>query len=140
MRLRHALAGLASVLLLTFTGHAGLNLRSSGISGYSGNPATNNGRICTTCHSGGSGPSVSMSGPLMVETGSTSSYSLLIQGGQKVVRVDDVLATGGTIAACAQLVRSLGGEVVGICFLMELTFLMGREKLEDENVFAVVEY
>ncbi len=63
-----------------------------------------------------------------------------IRNGQKVVLIDDVLATGGTIAACAQLVRKLGGEVVGIGFLMELTFLMGRQKLEGEKVFSVVQY
>lgn len=63
-----------------------------------------------------------------------------IRDGQKVILVDDVLATGGTIAACAQLVRKLGGEVVGVAFLMELTFLMGREKLEGERVFSVVQY
>jgi adenine phosphoribosyltransferase len=63
-----------------------------------------------------------------------------VRDGQKVVLVDDVLATGGTIAACAQLVRKLGGEVVGVSFLMELSFLMGREKLEGEHVFAVVKY
>ena len=63
-----------------------------------------------------------------------------IRNGQKVILVDDVLATGGTIAACASLVRKLGGEVVGVAFLMELTFLMGREKLENERVFSVVQY
>jgi adenine phosphoribosyltransferase len=63
-----------------------------------------------------------------------------VRNGQKVILVDDVLATGGTIAACAQLVRKLGGEVVGICFLMELTFLMGRQKLDGEKVFSVVQY
>jgi adenine phosphoribosyltransferase len=63
-----------------------------------------------------------------------------VRNGQKVVLVDDVLATGGTIAACAQLVRKLGGEVVGVCFLMELTFLMGRQKLDGEKVFSVVQY
>ena len=63
-----------------------------------------------------------------------------IRDGQKCILVDDVLATGGTIAACAQLVRKLGGEVVGVVFLMELTFLSGREKLEGEKVFSVVQY
>jgi adenine phosphoribosyltransferase len=63
-----------------------------------------------------------------------------VRDGQKVVLVDDVLATGGTIAACAQLVRKLGGEVVGVSFLMELSFLSGRDKLEGEHVFSVVQY
>lgn len=63
-----------------------------------------------------------------------------IADGQRVVLIDDVLATGGTIAACARLVRDLGGEVVGIGFLMELSFLAGREKLEGDAVFSVVQY
>lgn len=63
-----------------------------------------------------------------------------VQGGQKVILVDDVLATGGTIAACTQLVQRLGGEVVGVAFLMELTFLAGREKLGGAHVHSVVQY
>jgi len=63
-----------------------------------------------------------------------------IRDGQKVVLVDDVLATGGTIAACVQLVKRLGGEVVAVAFLMELTFLAGREKLKDDRVVSVVQY
>ncbi len=63
-----------------------------------------------------------------------------VQGGQRVILVDDVLATGGTIAACVQLVKKLGGEVVGVGFLMELTFLAGREKLPGLHVSSVVQY
>jgi adenine phosphoribosyltransferase len=63
-----------------------------------------------------------------------------IADGHKVVLVDDVLATGGTIAACVQMVEKLGGEVVGVAFLMELTFLAGREKLAEQKVISVVQY
>ena len=60
--------------------------------------------------------------------------------GQKVVLVDDLIATGGTIAAAAGLVEKLGGEVVRIVFLMELAGLKGREKLKQYDVRAVVSY
>lgn len=60
--------------------------------------------------------------------------------GQKVVLVDDLIATGGTIAAAAGLVEKLGGEVVRIVFLMELAGLKGREKLKKYDVRAVVSY
>ncbi|MBR2406934.1 MAG: adenine phosphoribosyltransferase [Clostridia bacterium] len=63
-----------------------------------------------------------------------------IKPGQKVVLVDDLMATGGTIAACAKLVEELGGEVVKILFLMELKGLNGRAKLNGYNVESVVEY
>ena len=63
-----------------------------------------------------------------------------IKPGQKVVLVDDLMATGGTIAACAKLVEELGGEVVKILFLMELEGLKGREKLPDYDVQSVVTY
>lgn len=63
-----------------------------------------------------------------------------IQPGQKVVLVDDLIATGGTIEAAARLVEELGGEVVKIIFLMELEGLKGREKLKDYDVESVIHY
>ena len=63
-----------------------------------------------------------------------------IQPGQRVVLVDDLIATGGTIKAAARLVEKLGGEVVKIIFLMELAGLKGREKLAGYDVTSVVTY
>ena len=63
-----------------------------------------------------------------------------IKPGQKVVLVDDLIATGGTIEAAAQLVEELGGEVVKIVFLMELAGLHGRDKLAKYDVASVVTY
>ncbi|MGE4618599.1 MAG: adenine phosphoribosyltransferase [Planctomycetota bacterium] len=61
-----------------------------------------------------------------------------IQPGQKVLLVDDVLATGGTMAACCQLIEELGGVVIGCAFLMELLFLEGRNKLPDARVISLL--
>ena len=63
-----------------------------------------------------------------------------IQPGQKVVLVDDLIATGGTIEAAARLVEELGGEVVKIIFLMELEGLKGREKLKGYDGESVIHY
>ena len=63
-----------------------------------------------------------------------------IQKGQKVVIVDDLIATGGTIEAAAKLVEQLGGEVVKIIFLIELEGLNGREKLAKYDVASVLKY
>lgn len=60
-----------------------------------------------------------------------------IEPGQKVLVVDDLLATGGTMEAACELVEQLGGEVVGCPFLVELTFLPGRKTLEKYNVHAL---
>jgi adenine phosphoribosyltransferase len=62
-----------------------------------------------------------------------------IQAGQKVLVVDDLLATGGTAQATCQLVEELGGEVMGLAFLIELTFLPGREKLAGYDVLVLVQ-
>ena len=63
-----------------------------------------------------------------------------IKPGQKVVLIDDLIATGGTIEAAAKLVEELGGEVVRIIFLMELAGLKGREKLKKYDVRSVICY
>ena len=63
-----------------------------------------------------------------------------IQPGQKVVIVDDLIATGGTIEAIIGLVEQLGGEVVKICFVMELAGLEGREKLKGYQVESIITY
>jgi adenine phosphoribosyltransferase len=64
----------------------------------------------------------------------------LIPKGARVVIHDDVLATGGTVEAICGLVSRLGGEVVGACFIIELTFLGGRERLKDLDVHALIAY
>lgn len=63
-----------------------------------------------------------------------------IQPGQRVVLVDDLLATGGTMEATIKLVEQLGGEIVGIAFAVELDFLKGREKFPKHEVFSLLHY
>lgn len=63
-----------------------------------------------------------------------------IKPGQKVVIVDDLLATGGTTGANIELVEKLGGEIVGIVYFIELSFLNGRDKLKDYNVHSIVQF
>jgi adenine phosphoribosyltransferase len=63
-----------------------------------------------------------------------------IKPGQKVLAVDDLLATGGTMAASLRLIEQLGGQVVGVAFLIELAFLHGREKLKQYPLHALITY
>ncbi len=63
-----------------------------------------------------------------------------VEGGQRVLIVDDVLATGGTAAATGRLVSRLGATVCGYAFLVELAFLNGRERLGSDNVFSLISY
>ncbi len=63
-----------------------------------------------------------------------------IKPGERVLIVDDLLATGGTVSAAMELVENLGGHIAGIAFLVELAFLKGREHLKGHDVFALIKY
>ncbi|MNW46214.1 Adenine phosphoribosyltransferase [compost metagenome] len=67
-------------------------------------------------------------------------HSDAIKPGQNVLIADDLLATGGTISTSISLVRQLGGNVVGTAFLIELSELNGRDKLDGINIFSLVQY
>ncbi len=63
-----------------------------------------------------------------------------VKSGSRVLMVDDLLATGGTMAAACELIKKLGAEIVSIAFLVELTALNGREKLEGYSIHTVIPY
>jgi len=63
-----------------------------------------------------------------------------VKPGSRVLIVDDLLATGGTMAAACELIKKLGAEIAGVAFLVELTALSGREKLEGYSVHTVISY
>lgn len=63
-----------------------------------------------------------------------------IKPGEKVILLDDLLATGGTIRAACDLVKSAGGHIIGLAFLIELSFLHGRDKLKEYDVFSILQY
>ncbi len=61
-----------------------------------------------------------------------------IHKGDRVLMIDDLLATGGTMAACCRLVEALGGQIVGVAFLIELAYLGGRKRLANHSVYSVL--
>ena len=63
-----------------------------------------------------------------------------VKAGDNVLMMDDLLATGGTMAASCELVESLGGKVMGCAFLIELGFLNGKEKLNGYDIFSLIQY
>ena len=63
-----------------------------------------------------------------------------IKPGQNVLIVDDLIATGGTIKATAELVNELGGNIIELAFLIELSFLNPRKKLDDYNIYSLIQY
>lgn len=83
---------------------------------------------------------VSMEYELEYGTGTIEMHKDSIKPGQKVVLIDDLIATGGTAAAIAKLVEELGGEVVKICFIMELAGLHGRDLLSGYDVESAIIY
>ena len=83
---------------------------------------------------------ISVSYELEYGTDSVEVHKDALEPGQRVLLVDDLLATGGTMEAACRLVDELGGAIVGIAFLVELTFLEGRAKLVGHPVYSVLEY
>ncbi|MFR8547352.1 MAG: adenine phosphoribosyltransferase [Lachnospiraceae bacterium] len=83
---------------------------------------------------------VSMEYALEYGTAQIEMHKDAIRPGQKVVVIDDLIATGGTVEAAVKLIEKLGGEVVKIVFLMELAGLKGREKLAKYDVESVICY
>jgi adenine phosphoribosyltransferase len=83
---------------------------------------------------------VAMSYNLEYGTDTLEMHEDSIVKGQRVVVCDDVLATGGTMKACCDLVRHLGGELVGVAVLIELEALTGRHKLDGTSVHSVLRY
>lgn len=73
-------------------------------------------------------------------TDSLEMHSDAITAGEKVIVIDDLLATGGTCAAVCEMVKKLKGQVLGIGLLIELTFLNGRDKLKGHDLFSLIKY
>lgn len=67
-------------------------------------------------------------------------HSDAIKKGDKILICDDLLATAGTSVAVKELVEGLGGKIIGFCFLIELSFLKGREKLKPYRIFSLIDY
>ena len=85
-------------------------------------------------------PAARVSYDLEYGTDSLEIHLDAIQSGQRVVLVDDLLATGGTMQATIQLVKQLGGEIAGLAFAIELDFLKGRAKFPEYDVFSLLHY
>ena len=85
-------------------------------------------------------PTAKVSYDLEYGTDSLEIHLDAIQPGQRVVIVDDLLATGGTMEATVQLVRQLGGEIAGLGFAIELDFLKGRSKFQEYDVLSLLHY
>ena len=106
-----AVIGIFLAALLTSQSVFSLN---RGISGYSGNPATTSGSTCSGCHSGGTIPTINLSGPATVQPGTINTYILTISGGQQRSGGMDVSADGGTLINTLANTRFQAGEIIHI--------------------------
>ena len=86
------------------------------------------------------GPTISVEYELEYGRDALAMHEDAVGRGQRVLAVDDLLATGGTMAATLRLVEQLGGQVVGVAFMIELAFLRGREKLKHHPVHSLIVY
>src|SRR5207244_838764 len=104
--------------------------------------ADRSGAGCTPVRKPGKLPSRTVRASYALEYGTDSleMHEDAVRGGQRVLIVDDLLATGGTARATTELVKKLGGEVHALAFLIELVALNGRERLEGERVHTVLKY
>jgi adenine phosphoribosyltransferase len=85
-------------------------------------------------------PTRSVSYQLEYGSDSLEIHQDAIEAGQRVLIVDDLIATGGTAAAVANMVEEMGGTVVGLAFLVELDFLKGRDKLSKHEITSILRY
>jgi adenine phosphoribosyltransferase len=85
-------------------------------------------------------PTVNVEYTLEYGTNIVEIHTDALKPGERVLIVDDLLATGGTVSATAELVEKLGGHIAGIAFLVELLNLHGRDILKDYDVFALIQY
>ena len=83
---------------------------------------------------------ISVTYDLEYGTDSLELHKDAIQPGQRALIMDDLLATGGTASASVKLVEGLGGKVAGLAFIIELTFLKGRERLKNYEVYSMLQY
>ncbi|MEK7291135.1 MAG: adenine phosphoribosyltransferase [Planctomycetota bacterium] len=83
---------------------------------------------------------ISMSYALEYGTDTLEMHKDAIEKGQQVLMVDDLLATGGTMATCCKMVETLGGNIVGCAFLIELAFLNGKKALSKYDVYSLIKY
>jgi adenine phosphoribosyltransferase len=83
---------------------------------------------------------VEISYDLEYGTDSVQMHKDAVKPGERVLLVDDLLATGGTAAATCKLIEQQGAQIVGVAFVVELDFLNGREKLPGQDIFSIVHY